>query len=179
MARSTVRLRQIAETLRGNGVDPVVLGQSYDSFDATGRLPFNMPGTFGQFENAIRAERQTDEIRKAKDLACGHAWPDRGVPRKTKAGRPDPRPHGRQQPVKVDHLSLPRYQERPKRDFLQRRHASNHSGRDRWHPACGTACRVEFDRSRCHGGRGERRMRGLRIGQRVQVTSPCSHAARF
>ncbi|WP_120633635.1 recombinase family protein [Ruegeria sp. EL01] len=67
LARSTLHLCQIAETLREKGVDMVVLDQNIDTSDATGRLLFNMLGAVGQFETEIRAERQMDGIKKAKD----------------------------------------------------------------------------------------------------------------
>jgi DNA invertase Pin-like site-specific DNA recombinase len=38
-----------------------------DTSDATGQLLFNMLGAIGQFETEIRAERQMDGIKKAKD----------------------------------------------------------------------------------------------------------------
>ena len=66
-ARSTLHLCQIAETLREKGVDLVVLDQNIDTSDATGRLLFNMLGAIGQFETEIRAERQMDGVKKAKD----------------------------------------------------------------------------------------------------------------
>ena len=53
--------------LREKGVDLVVLDQKIDTPDATGRLLFNMLGAIGQFETEIRAERQMDGIKKAKD----------------------------------------------------------------------------------------------------------------
>ena len=62
-----LHLCQIAETLREKGVDLVVLDQNIDTSDATGRLLFNMLGAIGQFETEIRAERQMDGIKKAKD----------------------------------------------------------------------------------------------------------------
>ena len=65
--RSTLHLCQIAETLKQKGVDLVVLDQNIDMSDATGRLLFNMLGAIGQFETEIRAERQMDGIKKAKD----------------------------------------------------------------------------------------------------------------
>ena len=68
LARSTLHLCQIAETLSGKGVDLVVIDQNIDTSDATGRLLFNMLGAIGQFETEIRAERQMDGIKKAKDL---------------------------------------------------------------------------------------------------------------
>jgi len=67
LARSTLHLCQIAETLREKGVDLVVFDQNIDTSDATGRLLFNMLGAIGQFETEIRAERQMDGIKKAKD----------------------------------------------------------------------------------------------------------------
>lgn len=67
LARSTLHLCQIAETLREKHVDLVVLDQNIDTSDATGRLLFNMLGAIGQFETEIRAERQMDGIKKAKD----------------------------------------------------------------------------------------------------------------
>ena len=67
LARSTLHLCQVAETLREKGVDLVVLDQNIDTSNATGRLLFNMLGAIGQFETEIRAERQMDGIKKAKD----------------------------------------------------------------------------------------------------------------
>ncbi len=67
LARSTLHLCKIAETLRKKGVDLVVIDQNIDTSDATGRLLFNMLGAIGQFETEIRAERQMDGIKKAKD----------------------------------------------------------------------------------------------------------------
>ena len=67
LARSTLHLCQVAEMLREKGVDLVVLDQNIDTSDATGRLLFNMLGAIGQFETEIRAERQMDGIKKAKD----------------------------------------------------------------------------------------------------------------
>lgn len=67
LARSTLHLCQIAETLKQKGVDLVVLDQNIDTSDATGRLLFNMLGAIGQFETESRAERQMDGIKKAKD----------------------------------------------------------------------------------------------------------------
>lgn len=66
LARSTLHLCQVAETLKQKGVDLQVLDQSINTGDATGRLLFNMLGAIGQFETEIRAERQMDGIQKAK-----------------------------------------------------------------------------------------------------------------
>lgn len=67
LARSTLHLCQIAETLTAKKVHLQVLDQNINTSDATGRLLFNMLGAIGQFENEIRAERQMDGIAKAKD----------------------------------------------------------------------------------------------------------------
>ena len=67
LARSTLNLCQIGEILREKGVDLTVLDQNIDTSDATGRLLFNMLGAIGQFETEIRAERQMDGIKKARD----------------------------------------------------------------------------------------------------------------
>ncbi len=44
-----------------------MLDQNIDTTDATGRLLFKMLGAIAQFETEIRAERQMDGIRKAKE----------------------------------------------------------------------------------------------------------------
>ncbi len=67
LARSTLHLCQIAETLKRKKVDLQVLDQNINTHDATGRLLFNMLGAISQFETEIRAERQMDGIIKAKE----------------------------------------------------------------------------------------------------------------
>ena len=67
LARSTLHLCQIAETLKRKQVNLTVLDQNIDTSDATGRLLFNMLGAIAQFETEIRAERQMDGIVKAKE----------------------------------------------------------------------------------------------------------------
>lgn len=67
LARSTLHLCQIAEELQRRGVNLQVLDQNIDTNDATGRLLFNMLGAIAQFETEIRAERQADGIRKARE----------------------------------------------------------------------------------------------------------------
>ncbi|NYT46790.1 MAG: recombinase family protein [Candidatus Methanofishera endochildressiae] len=67
LARSTLHLCQIAETLKEKDVDLQVLDQSINTSDATGRLLFNVLGAIGQFETEIRAERQMEGINKAKE----------------------------------------------------------------------------------------------------------------
>lgn len=66
LARSTLHLCQIADTLKEKGVDLLVIDQNIDTSSATGRLLFNMLGAIGQFETEIRAERQMEGIIKAK-----------------------------------------------------------------------------------------------------------------
>lgn len=67
LARSTLHLCQIAAELERKQVNLQVLDQNIDTSDATGRLLFNMLGAIAQFETEIRAERQMDGIRKAKE----------------------------------------------------------------------------------------------------------------
>lgn len=67
LARSTLQLCQIAEEIESRGINLQVLDQNIDTGDATGRLLFNMLGAIAQFETEIRAERQADGIRKAKE----------------------------------------------------------------------------------------------------------------
>ena len=67
LARSTLHLCQIADELKRKGVNLRVLDQNIDTGDATGRLLFNMLGAIAQFETEIRAERQTDGIKNAKE----------------------------------------------------------------------------------------------------------------
>ncbi|MCP4285187.1 MAG: recombinase family protein [Gammaproteobacteria bacterium] len=67
LARSTLHLCQIAEELTTKQVNLQVLDQNIDTSDATGRLLFNMLGAIAQFETEIRAERQMDGIKKARE----------------------------------------------------------------------------------------------------------------
>ena len=67
LARSTLHLCQIAAELERKQVDLRILDQSIDTSSATGRLLFNMLGAIAQFETEIRAERQREGIRKAKE----------------------------------------------------------------------------------------------------------------
>lgn len=67
LARSTLHLCQIAAQLERKRVNLQVLDQNIATSDATGRLLFNMLGAIAQFETEIRAERQMDGIRKAKE----------------------------------------------------------------------------------------------------------------
>jgi DNA invertase Pin-like site-specific DNA recombinase len=67
LARSTLHLCQIGEHLQRKKVNLHVLDQDIDICNAIGRLLFNMLGAIGQFETEIRAERQMDGIKKAKE----------------------------------------------------------------------------------------------------------------
>lgn len=67
LARSTLHLCQIADELTRKNVNLQVLDQSIHTGDATGRLLFNMLGAIAQFETELRAERQMDGIRKARE----------------------------------------------------------------------------------------------------------------
>ncbi|SHJ31633.1 Site-specific DNA recombinase [Rubritalea squalenifaciens DSM 18772] len=71
LARSTLHLCRIADELEDKKVALQVLDQNIDTNDATGRLLFNMLGAIAQFETEIRAERQMDGIRKAKERGVG------------------------------------------------------------------------------------------------------------
>ena len=66
LARSTLHLHQIAEQLRADKVELVVLDQAIDTSTPTGRLLFSMLGAISEFETALRSERQMDGIAKAK-----------------------------------------------------------------------------------------------------------------
>jgi DNA invertase Pin-like site-specific DNA recombinase len=67
LARSTLHLCQIAAELHRKQVHLQVLDQHIETSNATGRLLFNMLGAIAQFETELRAERQMDGIRKARD----------------------------------------------------------------------------------------------------------------
>jgi DNA invertase Pin-like site-specific DNA recombinase len=65
LARSTLHLCQIAETLTRKQVHLHVLDQHIDTRDATGRLLFHMWGAIAPCETELRAERQMDGITNA------------------------------------------------------------------------------------------------------------------
>ena len=67
LARSTLHLCQIAAELQRKQVHLQVLDQHIDTSNATGRLLFNMLGAIAQFETELRAERQMDGIRQARE----------------------------------------------------------------------------------------------------------------
>jgi DNA invertase Pin-like site-specific DNA recombinase len=66
MARSILDLSKIADLLKRKGVTLKVLDQAIDTSTSEGMLMFSLLGAFAQFENDIRAERQSDGIAKAK-----------------------------------------------------------------------------------------------------------------
>ena len=67
MARSILDLAKIADQLKKKAVALKVLDQAIDTSTSEGMLMFSLLGAFAQFENDIRAERQTDGIAKAKE----------------------------------------------------------------------------------------------------------------
>jgi DNA invertase Pin-like site-specific DNA recombinase len=67
LARSTLHLCQVAAELERKQLHLQVLDQHIDTSDATGRLLFHMLGAIAQFEMEMRAERQMDGIRKARE----------------------------------------------------------------------------------------------------------------
>jgi DNA invertase Pin-like site-specific DNA recombinase len=66
LARSTLDLAKMVDDLKKIEVELVVLDQAIDTSTPTGKLLFSMLGAIAEFENAIRAERQSDGISKAK-----------------------------------------------------------------------------------------------------------------
>ena len=66
MARSILDLAKIADQLKKKGITLKVLDQAIDTGTSEGMLMFSLLGAFAQFENDIRAERQTDGIANAK-----------------------------------------------------------------------------------------------------------------
>lgn len=67
LARSTFHLTQIAERLKKDGIELVVLDQNIDTSTPTGKLLFNMLASISEFETEIRKERQLEGIAKAKE----------------------------------------------------------------------------------------------------------------
>jgi DNA invertase Pin-like site-specific DNA recombinase len=66
LARSMGDLQDIVRSLRTKGADLAILDQNIDTATASGKAFLNMLGTFAEFENDIRRERQLEGIRKAK-----------------------------------------------------------------------------------------------------------------
>ena len=67
LARSTLHLTQIADSIKKSGVELVVIDQNIDTSTPTGKLLFNMLGSIAEFETEIRKERQLEGIAKAKE----------------------------------------------------------------------------------------------------------------
>ncbi|BBL74439.1 DNA invertase [Methylomagnum ishizawai] len=67
LARSTLHLTQIADSLRQKKVELKVIDQAIDTTTPTGRLMFNMLSAIAEFETEIRKERQLDGIEAAKE----------------------------------------------------------------------------------------------------------------
>lgn len=67
MARSILDLAKIADQLKRKGVTLRVLDQALDTGTSEGKLMFSLLGAFAEFENDIRAERQMDGIKRAKE----------------------------------------------------------------------------------------------------------------
>jgi DNA invertase Pin-like site-specific DNA recombinase len=67
MARSILDLAKIADQLKKKGVALRVLDQALDTGTSEGKLMFSLLGAFAEFENDIRAERQMDGIKRAKE----------------------------------------------------------------------------------------------------------------
>lgn len=66
LARSSVDLGRIAETLQNKNVDLVVMDQKIDTSTPTGKLMFNMIGAFAEFERDLIGERCREGIARAK-----------------------------------------------------------------------------------------------------------------
>jgi len=75
LARSTLHLCQIGETLAQQQVHLQVLDQHIDTSDATGRLLFHMLGAIAQFETELQAERQMMGSPKPKRAGCTSVEP--------------------------------------------------------------------------------------------------------
>lgn len=67
LARNTLHLCNTVELLHKKGVSLKVLDQDIDTGSPTGRLLVNILAVIAQFETEIRAERQAEGIRKAKE----------------------------------------------------------------------------------------------------------------
>jgi DNA invertase Pin-like site-specific DNA recombinase len=66
LARSTLHLCTIAQTLRNKGAGLVVLDQAIDTSTPTGQFTFHMLAAMAEFETALRRERQLEGIAHAQ-----------------------------------------------------------------------------------------------------------------
>jgi len=67
LARSTLDLHRIVETLNSKGVGFKVLDQNIDTTTKEGRLMFSILASIAEFETELRKERQVEGIQKAKE----------------------------------------------------------------------------------------------------------------
>ena len=67
LARSVVHLAQLGNRFQKEGIGLKVIDQNIDTSTPTGRLMFNMLASIAEFENDLRAERQSEGIAKAKE----------------------------------------------------------------------------------------------------------------
>jgi DNA invertase Pin-like site-specific DNA recombinase len=66
LARSMYDLQKIVRTLGDRGANLVITEQSIDTSTSYGEMFINLLGTFAQFENNLRKERQLEGIAKLK-----------------------------------------------------------------------------------------------------------------
>ena len=88
LARSIVDLRNIVDRLETKKVGFQVLQQSINTTAPEGRLLLNLVGSFAEFENDIRRERQREGIDRAKAAGRYNGRPrsiDRDMVNKLKA----------------------------------------------------------------------------------------------
>ena len=67
LARSTLDLCKIKDELEQKSVELVVIDQQIDTSTPTGKLLFTMLSAIAEFETNIRAERQSEGIKKARE----------------------------------------------------------------------------------------------------------------
>jgi DNA invertase Pin-like site-specific DNA recombinase len=66
LGRSLAHLIELAQQLRGAGVDLVVLDQGVDTSTPTGRMFFQILGAIAEFEHALMSERTRDGLAAAR-----------------------------------------------------------------------------------------------------------------
>jgi len=67
LARNTLDLMNIVQTLENKGVSLEILDQAIDTSTASGKAFLQMLGVFAEFETNLRKERQQAGIAKAKE----------------------------------------------------------------------------------------------------------------
>ena len=65
LARSVLHLSNIADKLKENGIELVVIDQGIDTSTSMGKLMFNMLAAIAEFEMDLRRSRQAEGIAKA------------------------------------------------------------------------------------------------------------------